>query len=594
MCFENRPGRSRWPSRRSLPVSFARRRRFLPGRITTARSNAATWFSRRCGSRVHHARTGGGGPRASAPKVQPYRQPADARAGWAKEFLRQEFRNRVWRRSSARLAGPHDVPARPPGGGGARRSPRAAAPEPARPRSRACRARSGRRAIFSRWSGAPVTRAARSTGRHEAGASRDPPSSRSFTPPRSSTGIRRCRSCRISAASRRLGIRNGIRGMPGVEQADALTLAGRADRIEQRGRGRSAAEGGFTCRVCVSPSDAGLNGLPDVPSLALGTGLVSPLDLTARTRCSRAADRSRGRAGLSACSTRTATRSSTGPSSASASSAKQSAFQMVTMLRDVIDHGTGSPARALGVRGPVGGKTGTTDKYRDAWFVGFSSSVVVGVWVGFDQPAPIGTDAYGARIALPIWADFMKRSGLGAARRRVRRSRWPRGRRVVQCVVSSPARRLFRVHRVLQERGRGADRALSDSPGEPEGSAPPGPSRDFCARSARKSAESSTDRERGRTPFSPALFMQPGGGCPAQPFLRHQIALRPRSAPGGGFRSAPSIGAMGGRMSGSGPRRPAAWTSSSTSSRRRSSVNRWLFQRTDRREARRALSVPDR
>ena len=55
------------------------------------------------------------------------------------------------------------------------------------------------------------------------------------------------------------------------------------------------------------------------------------------------------------------------------------------------------------------GKTGTTDDYRDAWFVGFSSSVVAGVWVGFDQPATIGRDAYAARVALPIWADFMKR-----------------------------------------------------------------------------------------------------------------------------------------------------------------------------------------
>jgi len=88
----------------------------------------------------------------------------------------------------------------------------------------------------------------------------------------------------------------------------------------------------------------------------------------------------------------------------------QAAFQLTTMLRDVIDRGTGTPVRALGVRGPVAGKTGTTDDYRDAWFVGFSTSSVVGVWVGFDQPAPIGRDAYGARIALPIWADFMKRS----------------------------------------------------------------------------------------------------------------------------------------------------------------------------------------
>src|SRR5439155_26523528 len=85
------------------------------------------------------------------------------------------------------------------------------------------------------------------------------------------------------------------------------------------------------------------------------------------------------------------------------------AFQMTSMLRDVIERGTGAPVRAFGVRGAVGGKTGTTDDYHDAWFVGFSTSVVAGVWVGFDQPASIGREAYGARVALPIWAEFMKR-----------------------------------------------------------------------------------------------------------------------------------------------------------------------------------------
>ena len=54
------------------------------------------------------------------------------------------------------------------------------------------------------------------------------------------------------------------------------------------------------------------------------------------------------------------------------------------------------------------GKTGTTDDFKDAWFVGFSSSIVTGVWVGFDHPAPIGPDGYGARYALPIWSDFMR------------------------------------------------------------------------------------------------------------------------------------------------------------------------------------------
>ena len=71
---------------------------------------------------------------------------------------------------------------------------------------------------------------------------------------------------------------------------------------------------------------------------------------------------------------------------------------MVSMLGDVVDRGTGASARRLGVRFPVGGKTGTTDDFKDAWFVGFSSSLVVGVWVGFDQPATIGRDAYGVAL----------------------------------------------------------------------------------------------------------------------------------------------------------------------------------------------------
>ena len=88
----------------------------------------------------------------------------------------------------------------------------------------------------------------------------------------------------------------------------------------------------------------------------------------------------------------------------------QVAFQMVEMLGDVVDRGTAASARQLGVRFPAGGKTGTTNDFKDAWFVGFSPSLVAGVWVGFDQPEPIGRDAFAARYALPIWADFMQQA----------------------------------------------------------------------------------------------------------------------------------------------------------------------------------------
>jgi penicillin-binding protein 1A len=110
------------------------------------------------------------------------------------------------------------------------------------------------------------------------------------------------------------------------------------------------------------------------------------------------------------------------------------AFQMVSMLQDVVDRGTGAAARSLGVRFPVGGKTGTTDDFHDAWFVGFSSALVVGVWVGYDQPRSIGPEAYGARMALPIWSEFMRRA---VARYPAEAFPIPEGLRAVQlCQVS--------------------------------------------------------------------------------------------------------------------------------------------------------------
>jgi penicillin-binding protein 1A len=150
--------------------------------------------------------------------------------------------------------------------------------------------------------------------------------------------------------------------------------------------------------------------LPDVPSLSLGTGLVTPLELTA----AYAAFPNGGYA----VRPRSIIRVVNADGLAAAQNdvererviSEQSAFQMVSMLSDVMDRGTGTSARAAGVRFPVGGKTGTTNDFKDAWFVGFSSSMVVGVWVGHDQPKTIAREAYGSRFALPIWADFMRRT----------------------------------------------------------------------------------------------------------------------------------------------------------------------------------------
>jgi penicillin-binding protein 1A len=81
------------------------------------------------------------------------------------------------------------------------------------------------------------------------------------------------------------------------------------------------------------------------------------------------------------------------------------AFQMVHLLRGVIQDGTGRNARSLGI--PAGGKTGTTDNYRDAWFIGFTSEVVAAVWVGRKDKKSLGEKETGGRVACPIWTSFM-------------------------------------------------------------------------------------------------------------------------------------------------------------------------------------------
>ena len=86
----------------------------------------------------------------------------------------------------------------------------------------------------------------------------------------------------------------------------------------------------------------------------------------------------------------------------------QTAYIMTTLLEDVIDHGTGRSSRAWGFKRPAGGKTGTNTDYSDAWFIGFTPDYVCGVWVGFDDNRTIINKGSGARLALPIWTEFMK------------------------------------------------------------------------------------------------------------------------------------------------------------------------------------------
>jgi 1A family penicillin-binding protein len=84
------------------------------------------------------------------------------------------------------------------------------------------------------------------------------------------------------------------------------------------------------------------------------------------------------------------------------------AFQMSEMLADVVNSGTAWPARREGFMLPAAGKTGTTNDYHDAWFIGFTPHLTTGVWVGYDQPRTIIGRGYAAELAVPMWARFMK------------------------------------------------------------------------------------------------------------------------------------------------------------------------------------------
>ncbi|HEX4568129.1 MAG TPA: PBP1A family penicillin-binding protein [Vicinamibacterales bacterium] len=82
------------------------------------------------------------------------------------------------------------------------------------------------------------------------------------------------------------------------------------------------------------------------------------------------------------------------------------AYVMVNLLRGVIERGTGIKAAEL--KWPIAGKTGTTEDFGDAWFLGFDTDLTLGVWVGYDQKKPLGSGMTGAEAALPIWIDIFK------------------------------------------------------------------------------------------------------------------------------------------------------------------------------------------
>ena len=152
----------------------------------------------------------------------------------------------------------------------------------------------------------------------------------------------------------------------------------------------------------------GVGDVPSVPSLALGSGEVTLQSLTAAYAAFanhglvphpilvRRVEDTNGRVLY------------TSEPSAVRAISDTTAYLMSTMLADVINAGTGAGARRIGFTLPAAGKTGTTNDFNDAWFVGYTPGLVAGVWVGFDQPRTILPNGFAAEVAVPLWARFMK------------------------------------------------------------------------------------------------------------------------------------------------------------------------------------------
>ena len=87
---------------------------------------------------------------------------------------------------------------------------------------------------------------------------------------------------------------------------------------------------------------------------------------------------------------------------------KETAYQMTSILQGAVQRGTAKKLRSLKV--PLAGKTGTTNDNFDAWFIGFSSNLVIGVYIGFDNPKTLGKFETGSKAALPIFKDFVENS----------------------------------------------------------------------------------------------------------------------------------------------------------------------------------------
>jgi penicillin-binding protein 1A len=195
-------------------------------------------------------------------------------------------------------------------------------------------------------------------------------------------------------------------------EAEALSLRAALRMSSNRAAVRLLQQVGIPRTVQYAKS-MGVGDVPSVPSLALGSGEVTLQSMTAayaafardgsvpKPVLVRRVEDADGRVLYAS------------EESSTRAIKPTTAYLMATMLADVINAGTGARARGLGFTLPAAGKTGTTNDFHDAWFVGFTPKLVAGVWVGFDAPQTILPNGYAGDVAVPVWASFMKAATKG-------------------------------------------------------------------------------------------------------------------------------------------------------------------------------------
>lgn len=237
----------------------------------------------------------------------------------------------------------------------------------------------------------------------------------------------------------------------------------------------------------------GLNDLPALPSMVLGSSSVRPIDLAAayipfarddgRGATPYMVERVLDRHGNEVYGREPGMRDAL---------SERTSYLVRHMLRAAVDEGTGRAARSAGMDGPVGGKTGTTNAFSDAWFVGVTPAVSAAVWIGHDTPEPIsatGGSPTGGRVAAPVWAHALsahEHSG----------QTWERPPSVDTNDVSLP----------LRTRARSEPDEPDDEP-EPEESDDEPASEQLCLRQP-------TSEERQRVGGEPISYMVPCSDLP--------------------------------------------------------------------------------